>query len=50
MIVYKIKSAELRAKGERIESIDKKSIEARLASVKATLDPDARLLAIPVQR
>lgn len=50
MIVYKIKSAELRAKGERIEGVDRKRIEARLTTVRATLDPHARLLAIPVQR
>lgn len=50
MTVYKIKSRELAAKGERIEGVDRRRIEARLATIQATLDPDARLLCIPVQR
>lgn len=48
MTVYKIKSAVLRSKGEKFESADKQRAEARLAVVKRTEDPDARLLAIPL--
>lgn len=50
MVIHKIKSRELAAKGERIEGIDKGRIQARLAEVKVTLDPDARILSIPVSR
>lgn len=48
MTVYKIKSRILKSKGEKFESIDKPRAEARLALIKRTEDPDARLLAIPV--
>lgn len=50
MTIYKIQSAEFKAKGEKFQTVNRKRAEARLAEVKATLDPTARLLAIPVAR
>lgn len=50
MTVYRIKSAEFRAKGEKYETSDRKRAEARLAEIKATIDPQARLLVIPASR
>lgn len=50
MTIHRIKSDILKAKGERYESADRKRAEARLAEVKRTLDPAARLVSIPVQR
>lgn len=47
MTVYRIRSTELRAKGERFETADRVRALAKLAHIRATLDPDARLLAIP---
>ncbi len=40
----------LKLKGERIEGVDKRRIEQRLAAVKATEDPDAYIISIPVSR
>lgn len=50
MTVYRIKSSEFKAKGEKYESFDRKRAEARLAEIQATVDSQARLLAIPVTR
>lgn len=50
MTIYKIKSAVLRSKGERVESADRDRIEKRLVEIKRTIDPKATLLAIPAER
>lgn len=47
MTIYRIRSKQLRAKGEKFESADRVRAIAKLAHIKATLDPDAKLLVIP---
>lgn len=47
MTVYRIRSKELRAKGEKFESADFIRAKAKLAHIQATLDPSAKLLTIP---
>lgn len=47
MTVYRIRSKELRAKGEKFESADKRSAERKLITIQNTLDPHAKLLTIP---
>lgn len=48
--VYRIKSAALKARGDKIEGIDKRRMEKRLAEVQRAHDPQARLLTIPGTR
>lgn len=50
MIVYRIKSSHLKAKGEKIESIHRSYVEKRLREVRATQDPEARMLRVPLSR
>lgn len=50
MTIHRIKSDVLKAKGEKFESADRKRAETRLAEIKRTLDPAARLVHIPVIR
>lgn len=47
MTIHRIISATLRAKGERFETVDRRRAEARLAEIRKTLDPGARLVSIP---
>ena len=46
MTIYRIKSRELKLKGERIEGLDKSRMEKRLKQVQRDLDPAAKLLTI----
>jgi len=50
MTIHKIVGPVWRTKGERYESIDKGRAERKLAEVKRTIDPEARIVSIPVQR
>ena len=50
MTIHKIVGPVWRQKGERFETIDRKSAERKLKAVKSTIDPEARIVSIPVQR
>jgi hypothetical protein len=48
--IHKIIGPVWRLKGERFETVDIKSARRKLAAVKATVDPEARIVSMPVQR
>jgi len=50
MVIHKIVGPVWSQKGERFESVNKQSAERKLDTVKKQIDPDARLLSIPVAR
>ncbi len=47
--VHKIKSAHLRAKGERIEGVNHAAIAKRLTEIQK-MDPAAKIISIPAAR
>lgn len=48
--IYRIRSSVLRAQQQKFETVNARAAHVRLAEIKATIDPQARLLTIPANK